>query len=126
MGGTIQDNWRDYLISKLEIDYFNPIVDKWDINARKIENEQKYECDFLLYVITENQKGFYTIAEIVDDCNNRPSKVIVCILKENMTKELLNNIESVLEIIKEHNPLKIYYNLDDVIKFLNLDGKFLN
>ena len=30
LGGTVADSkWREYIMPKLEIEYFNPVVDDW-------------------------------------------------------------------------------------------------
>ena len=37
LGGTTNDsNWRDLLIKKIKIDYFNPVVKDWNESARYI------------------------------------------------------------------------------------------
>jgi hypothetical protein len=83
LGGTCNGStWREELIPLLGINYFNPVVEEWTDRARLEEIEQRKNCDFCLYVITPEMKGFYSIAEVVDDSNKRPEKVILCILKE--------------------------------------------
>jgi hypothetical protein len=86
LGGTCNGStWREELIILLEqrlLGYFNPVVEEWTDRARLEEIEQRKNCDFCLYVITPEIKGFYSIAEVVDDSNKRPEKVILCILKE--------------------------------------------
>jgi hypothetical protein len=81
LGGTCNESvWREKLIPMLDIDYFNPVVDDWNEECQLREIEERENCDFCLYVITPLMKGFYSIAEVVDDSNKRPEKTILCIL----------------------------------------------
>ncbi len=81
LGGTCNESkWRDDLIQMLTIDYFNPVVEDWTEECMKEEIKQRQECDFCLYVITPKMTGVYSIAEVVDDSNKRPDKVIFVIL----------------------------------------------
>lgn len=84
LGGTCNDStWRNKLISMLNIDYFNPVVDDWTEECYQEELRQREICDYCLYTITPRMIGFYSIAEVVDDSNKRPNKTILCILKED-------------------------------------------
>jgi len=82
LGGTCNGStWRNELISMLEIEYFNPVVDDWTPECQEEEFRQKIDCDYCLYVITPEIKGTYSIAEVVDDSNKKPRKTIFCPLK---------------------------------------------
>ena len=75
LGGTCNDSkWRDKLIPMLKINYFNPVVEDWNEEAREQERQERKICDFCLYVITPALAGVYSIAEVVDDSNKRPAK----------------------------------------------------
>ncbi|MDP6699584.1 MAG: nucleoside 2-deoxyribosyltransferase domain-containing protein [Candidatus Latescibacteria bacterium] len=81
LGGTCNDStWRRQLISQLQIDYFDPVVDNWTPEAQKEEIRQRELCDFCLYVLTPLMTGVYSIAEVVDDSNKHPGKTIFCYL----------------------------------------------
>ena len=81
LGGTVNGStWRDQLIPKLEIDYFNPVCDDWTPERQEEEIYQRNICKFVLYVLTPKLTGFYSIAEVVDDSNKRPGRTIFCIL----------------------------------------------
>ena len=83
LGGTCNNStWRDKLIPMLEIDYFNPVVDDWTPDCMAEEIKQRETCDFVLYVITPEMLGVYSVAEAVDDSNKRPEKTIFCFLTE--------------------------------------------
>ena len=71
LGGTIgTDNWRgdlEKLLKKENINSFNPVVSDWSLDRIEIEEDEKNnKCDFLLYVITHEMKGAYSLAEVVD------------------------------------------------------------
>jgi hypothetical protein len=82
LGGTTAKgtNWREKLIPKLKMDYFNPIVKDWDEKAYQKELKKRESCDYVLYVISPLMEGVYSIAEVVDDSNKRPEKTILCVI----------------------------------------------
>jgi len=122
LGGTNNSTWRKKIIPQLEIDYFDPIVDDWDEEAKELELEKRETCDFLLYVITPKMKGVYSIAEAVDDSNKRPEKTILCVLDEDgdkeWTKQQKRSLESVKKMVAE-NGATVSEDLDKVVYLLN-------
>ena len=74
LGGTCASQysdvgWRGDLIPQLNqfgIDYFNPVVEDWTPQDRENEEKEKELADVVLYVITPDQTGFYSFAEIMD------------------------------------------------------------
>lgn len=79
LGGTCnQSLWRDSLIPKLSIDYFNPVVKEWNEVAKQRELDERANCDYCLYVITSKLAGVFSIAEVADDSNKRPKKTVFC------------------------------------------------
>ena len=81
LGGTCNDStWRENLIAKLKIEYFNPVVKDWTPECQEEELRQREACDFCLYVLTPKMTGVYSIAEAVDDSNKRPEKTVFCFL----------------------------------------------
>ena len=135
LGGTCADSkWRDKLIPKLEIDYFNPVVDDWTPECMEEEVRQREKCDYVLYVITPNMEGVYSIAEVVDDSNKRPGKTVFCFLKKDkkgvevghsydiedteFTKGQIKSLEQVEKMVEE-NGAKVCKNLAEVAKYLN-------
>lgn len=123
LGGTANNSdWRDKLIKNLQIDHFNPIVDDWDEKAQKEEIKQRKECDFCLYVITPKMKGVYSIAEVVQDSNERPEKTIFCYIKEDDKAEFdehqIKSLDMTGKMIKE-NGAKWFKTLDEVADYLN-------
>lgn len=84
LGGTCNNSvWRDELIPMLNIKYFNPVVKDWTPECQAEEIHQRETCDFVLYTITPLMTGVYSIAEVVDDSNKRPTKTLFCVLEED-------------------------------------------
>lgn len=135
LGGTCNDSdWRDKLISMLNIDYFNPVVDNWTEECYQEELRQREICDYCLYVITPRMTGVYSIAEVVDDSNKRPEKTIFCLLTIDTNPALssaLNTQQHVfftnsqllsldkVGIMVENNGGKYFDTLEDVANYLN-------
>lgn len=124
LGGTTnKTDWRDTLIKKLKIDYFNPVVDDWNKEAQDREIRERKNCDFVLYVITPKMKGVYSIAEVVDDSNKRPDKTIFCYLKEDDKQKFddhqIKSLDMVGKMVEENEGLWLD-SLDKIADYLNM------
>lgn len=123
LGGTCNGSlWRDDVIKKLKIHYYNPCGETWTPEMMKEELKQRKESDFCLYVITPKMEGFYSVAEVVDDSNKRPKKTIFCFVNEDEGKKFtdaqLRSLEQVAKMVKE-NGASYFNTLKEVIDFLN-------
>ena len=119
LGGTCGDStWREDLIPDLEINYFNPVVDDWTPECQKEEIKQRNICDYVLYVITSDMTGVYSIAEVIDDSNKRPEKTIFCVLEDGFDKSQKKSLKQVEEMVKE-NRATVCKSLKEVAKFVN-------
>jgi len=129
LGGTCNGSlWREYLIAKLKVGYFNPVVDNWSEEAQKIEIYERENADYCLYVLTPLMEGVYSVAELVDDSNKRPNKTLLCVLDEDKNEETLKlakfssheskSLKAVQKLVQT-NGVKVFNNLDDVADFLN-------
>ena len=123
LGGTVNNsNWREPFKKMLKIDYFDPVVENWDDTSYRKEFDEKFKCDFCLYVITPKISGYYSIAEVVDESNKYPQKTLFCILTndggEKFSAFQLKSLHAVGKII-ENNGGKWFKNLDDVANYLN-------
>lgn len=123
LGGTVNDSaWRNYVIPRLQIDYFNPVVPEWNDEAYEKELYEREHCDYCLYVLTPKMKGVYSIAEVVDDSNKRPQKTLFCYLKKDGDKEFdkvqIRSLEAVAKMVA-NNGGKVFDTLDEIITFLN-------
>lgn len=123
LGGTCNGSlWRDAVIKKLKIRYYNPCGEEWTPEMMKEELKQRRESDFCLYVITPKMGGFYSIAEVVDDSNKRPKKTIFCFVNDDEGKKFtdaqLRSLEQVARMV-EKNGASYFNSLKEVIDFLN-------
>lgn len=123
LGGTCNGStWRESLIKLLKIDYFNPVVEEWTLDAAQEEIYQREICDYCLYVVTPRMTGIYSIAEAVDDSNKRPEKTILCILEEDGEYEFKHEARKSLRMVEKmvkRNGAKVFFNLYEVAEFLN-------
>ncbi len=87
LGGTCNDStWRNRMMIYLNtegVEYFNPVVDDWDDDAKDNELKERNACDFCLYTITPKMIGVYSIAEVIDDSNKRPNKTLLVLLRDD-------------------------------------------
>jgi hypothetical protein len=123
LGGTCNDStWRYELIPMLKIDYFNPVVKEWDDEAYKRELLERETCDFVLYTITPEMTGFYSIAESVDDSNKRPEKTVFCVLEkynEHVFDKFQKRSLAAIMLMIKRNGGKTCLDLNEVAEFLN-------
>ena len=95
LGGTCNGkDWRPELIKKLTCDYFNPLVKDWTEERRLIEIKERETDDKVLYTLTKDMIGVYSVAEVTDDSNKRPEKTILCILKDGFTDGMLKSLDA--------------------------------
>jgi len=119
LGGTCNNStWREDLIPKLEIDYFNPVVDDWTPECMEEEIKQRNNCDYVLYVITSEMQGVYSIAEVVDDSNKRSDKTVFCVIKDGFGDKEKKSLEQVEKMVKE-NGGTVCKSLEEVSEYLN-------
>lgn len=84
LSGTCnKSNWRNRIITMLDIEYFNPVVSDWTPDCQAEEIRQRSVCDIVLYVITPKMSGTYSIAEVVDDSNKQPSRTVFVRLRDD-------------------------------------------
>ena len=123
LGGTCNGStWREELIPKLKIDYFDPVVDDWTPECQEEEIKQRETCDYCLYVITPKLTGLYSIAEVVDDSNKRPDKTVFCFLEKDGDKEFekfqVRSLKAISDLVHKNGGW-VSDNLDDVANYLN-------
>ncbi len=126
LGGTCNEStWRGELIAMLSIDYFNPVVDDWTPECQAEEIRQRESCDLCLYTITPRMTGVYSIAEVVDDSNKRPSRTVFCVLARDgeaeFTSGQLRSLAAVAAMV-ERNGGKAFTNLVACAEYLNAQG----
>lgn len=123
LGGTCNGSkWRDELIPMLEVEYFNPVVEKWTPECQAEERRQRNECDFCLYVITPKMTGVYSIAEAVDDSNKRPLKTIFLFLGtdgEDIFTDIQRKSLRAVEDLISNNGGMTFTSLSQVASYIN-------
>ena len=112
LGGTCSTStWRDTLIPKLRIDYFDPRVALWSEDAYQEEIKEKSSSNYFLYVITPQMEGFYSIAEIVDESHKYPNQTIYCFLKEDngtaFSEKQIHSLQAQQKLSTTLNPLVV-------------------
>jgi len=123
LGGTCnQSRWRDELIDMIDIDYYNPIVDNWTERCQEEEIRQQQLCDYLLYVITPEMTGVYSIAQVVDGSNKSPDKTLLCVMPGyhglSFSESQLRSLKSVEKMVK-NNGARVFDTLESVAAYLN-------
>lgn len=128
LGGTANDSkWRDILIAKLKVPYFNPVVVDWTDEAKEEELYQRENCNWLLYVITPRMIGLYSLAEIIDDSNKNPDRTLVAIINNDIgddgksIKFIPEIYDSLIDIsnMAVRNGAMLFTSLDEIAIFLN-------
>ena len=123
LGGTVNGSeWRNYVMPRLSMDYFNPVVEEWNEEAYQEELYERENSDFLLYVITPKMTGVYSIAEVIDDSNKRPEKTVFCVLYEDGLEEFTQAQRKSLVAVGKmvvDNGGTWCEDLEDTISFLN-------
>ncbi|MGN6802554.1 MAG: nucleoside 2-deoxyribosyltransferase domain-containing protein [Ginsengibacter sp.] len=123
LGGTCNGSrWRDDLIKLLTIGYYQPQSGEWTAEMMQEEKRQREICDFCLYVITPKMTGFYSVAEVVDDSNKRPSKTIFSFLKEDegqfFSQHQLKSLEQTAEMVRK-NGARFLSTFEEIAGYLN-------
>ena len=125
LGGTVAGStWRQELISLLEIDYFNPVVDDWLPEHMEEELRQREICDYLLYVLTPKMQGVYSVAELVDDAHRRPERTVFTFLPEDgddyFSPHQLKSMRQTAALVADLG-VHCFDDLEAVAEFLNHD-----
>lgn len=123
LGGTVNNTtWREELIKKLKISYFNPVVVNWDYASRLNEEREKDICKYHAYVISPMMTGLFSIAELVDRVIKFPDTTVFTFLKEDEDSVFDDDQwKSIVEVIKlcQKNGGRYFSTLDDMVQWLN-------
>ena len=88
LGGTVNGStWREKMMDKLEVKFFNPVVKEWNEKAQKLELLERERCDYNIYIITPLLLGYYSLAEIIDDSFKKPGQTIYCFLNSDQATD---------------------------------------
>jgi hypothetical protein len=125
LGGTINgSSWRDKLVEKLHVNYFNPVVPQWSPEARKAELAAKADASVLLYAITPKQEGFYTIAEMTHAVFGLLTrKVFILVLEEDdgetFSEHQRDSVASIQELLYQRMDVTISTDIETAANWLN-------
>lgn len=128
LGGTVADStWRQELIPKLTIDFFNPVVEDWNEEAHQRELYEREHCDFNLYVITPKLVGYYSIAEVMDDAMKKSGRTIYCFFNEDGISEFspaqIVSLEKIGRQVASYGAVWAR-SLQEIADFLNYAGEY--
>jgi hypothetical protein len=104
LGGTCNETtWRDELISLIQVDYFNPVVDDWTEECITIEDAEKATfCNVHLYVITADMLGVYSIAEAVQSSLTKGITTILHVMPDGFGKEQLKSLDATCGLVRNN------------------------
>ena len=109
LGGTCNgSSWREWYIPMLKINYFNPVVEDWTEESKIIEEREKSKCNVHLYVITNEMKGVYSIAEAVE--STFLTSTIFHVIPEGFDKAQLKSLSAVCELINRNGGIALMDN----------------
>lgn len=123
LGGTCSGHdWRSELIPLIHCDWYNPVVEDWTEEDRQREVRERESSDYVLYAITKDMAGVYSIAEVVDDSNKRPEKTLFVNLYESSSDDSSAQMARSLlavESLLSSNGVRCFGSLQDVADLLN-------
>lgn len=123
LGGTSTGyDWRGQLIPTLTCQYFNPIVKDWTEACKANEDKAKEEALMHLYVITPDQTGLYSIAELTEQVILEPYNTVVAFLSQaegQSWDDAKTRSNSAIEALLAKYDAKVFKTLDEVSQYLN-------
>lgn len=121
LGGTCNEStWREELISQLSdnVEFFNPVVDDWTPECQAREDKAREEGRYVLFVITSQMTGVFSIAEAVDCSNKRPESTLFCVIPDGFDKGQAKSLKATAKMV-ERNGAKVFETLEEIAVFLN-------
>lgn len=101
LGGTCNNStWRDEIIPKLKIDYFNPVVEDWTPECQQNEiDEKENKCNIHFYCITSEMTGVFSIAEVIDSVHNKFKRTILHVIPDGFTDGQIKSLKAVVDLV---------------------------
>ncbi len=114
--------WRENLIPKLKIEYYNPLsVPITEETITAMQNERN-AADFLLYVVTPKMNDMFIISELTDESNKRPNKLIFCFLSNDeeaeFNKHQIKSLNATGKMVRANGAIW-FETMEEVVEFLN-------
>lgn len=121
LGGTCSTStWREELLAKLDskVETFNPVVPDWTPECQAIENQARAESRYVLFVLSKEMVGVFSVAEVVDCSNKYPDRTLFCFLPEDFEGHMLKSLKATAKMVSS-NGAKVFNTLDEIAEFLN-------
>ena len=125
LGGTVDGyDWIETVIDRIKcsMQYFNPIVEDYDEKAKEREDKEKEKCDVLLFVITNDIAGVYSIAEATEYAVRRGHRVVFCNLytrdQTDAEIRMKGSIDHTAELLSKYTRY-VCRDLDQAIRYLH-------
>lgn len=115
LGGTCAEStWRDDLKPALRKMYhFNPVVKEWTPECQMMERlEKEIFCNIHFYCITQEMKGVFSIAEVVDSVHNKNKTTILHVIPTGFESFQLKSLKAVVDLVNQRGG--IAYIQDDI------------
>lgn len=121
LGGTCNHStWREKLIAlfKDQVEFFNPVVPDWTPECQAREDKAREESRYVLFVITSEMTGVFSIAEAVDCSNKRPESTLFAYLPDGFNKDQIKSLATTSRMIAR-NGGQVFESLEEIATFLN-------
>lgn len=121
LGGTCSTStWREELLAKLDskVETFNPVVPDWTPECQAIEDQARAESKYVLFVLSKEMVGVFSVAEVVDCSNKYPERTLFCYLPEDFEGHMLKSLKATAKMVAG-NGARVFANLDEIAEFLN-------
>ena len=121
LGGTCSTStWREELLAKLNsnVETFNPVVPDWTPECQAIEDQARAESRYVLFVLSKEMVGVFSVAEVVDCSNKYPGRTLFCFLPDEFEGHMLKSLKATAKMVAG-NGAKVFDNLDEIAEFLN-------
>lgn len=127
LGGTCANTtWREVIIPRLNIPYFNPVVEDWTPIHQAIEETQKGLCGIHLYVLTSAMEGVFSVAEVVNSSHDKTKVTVLQVRPDGFTEGQLKSLKAVVAMVEKNGAVTtINDDLNQSVHILNNIGLFL-
>jgi hypothetical protein len=125
LGGTINSFWRNDLIPNLKCAFFNPVVPNWTPEHAVEENLKKSIAAINLFVITPEQLGMYSIAEmtyLAVKQKQTPQTTLIAFIEHGAvqyTEDQRKSNQAIKELLADCSDTVFVDTLEEVASYLN-------
>ena len=123
LGGTCSTStWREELLQMLtpvaKENTFNPVVPDWTHECQAVEDKAREESRYLLFVLSREMVGVFSVAEVVDCSNKYPERTVFCYIPEDFDGHMLKSLKATAKMVAK-NGATVLGSLQEVADFLN-------